>query len=1412
MSKFNFLTQNDHCGPLSSIPLEVDIETEFYRYLMYEYDSAKKLINGQNYFIDNILPNIFLGDYYINNGTAQPDKKTVTRVIIDFPRIEKNKVPENITPRMARALGVAYFSPIYVEVLTPTTFGVSTKIERIGSIPTMVGSNRCYTSQKPEEFENLDEWKFYSGECPSSQGGYFIGKSGSEKAIIHQEKLRTSNYFTVMSKEKPPRLVTIITCINKSETTIVRFQMGKRRPTIRVMLPHAKGRHYPFYLVFYILFLNGNQNNPRKTFDLNAIDDLICSFVPASEAIAIRVALTPNRSKFLKAFVTDENGYPSINDVRIRDYVTCKIRYENLSFKIISDKIFDDTFKQVPSVEKKVINLCVMAAQHLRCFLGYRPLDSRDSWANKKIDAPARTIELLVNSIFAGPNGLKNSEGFKLAAKSPDLMEETFKKSFNSYQWGFGKGQGKENVAEALKNDSFLAQNSQLTKINTPVDRRIKSFSVRGISSTSFGAICPAETPEGETCGIVKHLSCTTILSYNRFYETGRNQLLFSMLSDTDYSSFFTQGFNSKYLLTINNSGIEKLIGIQSGPLYISFQFLKSLFIKLKNLKLEEIVKIFQKDNGYVIEILLSSTNFPRKTVSIPHWTGNLITLDLPDLLIQSFNEVFGIYNQFFATVKQNDYNYAFTINGDVLVQENFQFYPTPLWVVSDLLVSYLKGKRRTKELPRDCCIYKNENDFIVQYYDDSGRELVPYLIVDKDGILMADKIKVNSLGQFDLDGIPLWSFIKKEDYSNAGKYIEMFYDLGVMELIDVKEYDSIFLAETIEQVRIFAIFRQFLDSLDDTMEIEGKILSKEMEIDNRELDNYMAPIKIDYRSLKNIQRLSREDAIEYLRQKFTFFEDMEVFYKMYVYVHKRFLFTHSFINPNSLFSGVSNMAPRANQEAGPRFTYQASMVKQALSMGSFVDYTRFETSNKRQIAPRRNSFETIGEQPLLINSLPITESPMLMIGVHRDNYEDATIMSKSFAIRMMRYEKNMTYKTTETSSKNYKDKITRPDDWNDSRNEGRNKNRFRHLGEDGLARIGSLIEEGDCVIGKIRIMYGSSEKKNMCIYAGVGDVGEVSAIQITCGEDNSENYRIICVKTVDRRYQINGDKLASRYAQKGTIGGQIGGNNGDQDFKGSFLGRIIDDNEMPFVRGGPNDGMKIDLIFNPAGFPSRMTCGKIFEILSSKAALYTQERVNASTFHEFEMQHFMDLLIDNGMDKWGNEFISHSDGEIVIDSTTGKEYKAFIGPCAYQVLRHQVLDKIQARSTGRYDPLTRQPIGGRYNHGGLRLGEMERDALIAHGGSQLMKERLMISSDLYKTTYCRFCHNLSADTPTSISECYFCKQTGFQGVVTHPRVLLIFTNIMNAMGINVNFFFKEDLSKKEIEDYKKIKEAEIIE
>jgi len=135
-----------------------------------------------------------------------------------------------------------------------------------------------------------------------------------------------------------------------------------------------------------------------------------------------------------------------------------------------------------------------------------------------------------------------------------------------------------------------------------------------------------------------------------------------------------------------------------------------------------------------------------------------------------------------------------------------------------------------------------------------------------------------------------------------------------------------------------------------------------------------------------------------------------------------------------------------------------------------------------------------------------------------------------------------------------------------------------------------------------------------------------------------------------------------------------------------------------------------------------------LIESLAGKTSSLSGKYHEISAFQQCEdddlIGYFGKELLKNGFNSHGNE--------IMYSGVSGEQLKAeiFIGVVYYQRLRHMVNDKAQARSTGPTDILTKQPVKGRKKHGGIRFGEMERDALLAHGVSFCLKDRLFNSSD----------------------------------------------------------------------------------
>jgi DNA-directed RNA polymerase II subunit RPB2 len=267
----------------------------------------------------------------------------------------------------------------------------------------------------------------------------------------------------------------------------------------------------------------------------------------------------------------------------------------------------------------------------------------------------------------------------------------------------------------------------------------------------------------------------------------------------------------------------------------------------------------------------------------------------------------------------------------------------------------------------------------------------------------------------------------------------------------------------------------------------------------------------------------------------------------------------------------------------------------------------------------------------------------------------------------------------------------------------------YSQLDKFGLIKENTPLNDKIMLIGQLT---STTENKNSYIDNSVkpkkGQLGFVDKSFMTEGE---EGFRIAKVRIREERIPAIGDKMASRAGQKGTIG------------------LIIPEADMPFTA----DGIRPDLIINPHAIPSRMTIGQLVEALFGKAcAMYgafgdctafSTKGANAETYGK--------MLTKVGYHSSGNQ--------LLYNGMTGDQIysEIYIGPTYYMRLKHMVKDKINYRATGPRTVLTRQTVQGRANDGGLRIGEMERDGILAHGASYFLTESYMVRGDQYYMAVC---------------------------------------------------------------------------
>ena len=267
----------------------------------------------------------------------------------------------------------------------------------------------------------------------------------------------------------------------------------------------------------------------------------------------------------------------------------------------------------------------------------------------------------------------------------------------------------------------------------------------------------------------------------------------------------------------------------------------------------------------------------------------------------------------------------------------------------------------------------------------------------------------------------------------------------------------------------------------------------------------------------------------------------------------------------------------------------------------------------------------------------------------------------------------------------------------------------YSKLDESGLVREGIEIDEKVVLIG---CMSGTdeagSDPYDCSKMTKKGQLGTVDKTFITEGEEGT---RIAKVRIREERLPAIGDKMASRSGQKGTIG------------------MVIREADMPFTR----NGLRPDLIINPHALPTRMTIGQLVECIVGKACLVNGAHGDCTAFtsDDSQLASFGRILSKAGLHSSGNE--------VLYNGMTGEkiESEIFMGPTYYMRLKHMVKDKVNFRATGPRTQLTRQPVSGRANDGGLRIGEMERDSIISHGATDFLRESMLVRGDQFYMAVC---------------------------------------------------------------------------
>ena len=434
-------------------------------------------------------------------------------------------------------------------------------------------------------------------------------------------------------------------------------------------------------------------------------------------------------------------------------------------------------------------------------------------------------------------------------------------------------------------------------------------------------------------------------------------------------------------------------------------------------------------------------------------------------------------------------------------------------------------------------------------------------------------------------------------------------------------------------------------------------------------------------------------------------------------------VYTHVEIDPQLILGVCASLVPYPEHNSTPRVTGGTAMVKQSLGLPSANFRLRPDTRMHVMHYPQQSIVGTRAMKTTNFAQRPGGQNFVVAILSHHGyNMQDAVVINRAAVERSL--ARSSFIRTYNAENKRFpggqEERIEIPGTGLDEIKGLKSWEAYTHLERDGLPTpetfLSSVGGESSVLVGKtspprfLEEAHGhflqAQERRESAMMVRHGESGWVDNVYVTESLDST----LLCRITVrSEKIPEIGDKFASRHGQKGIIG------------------RLVDEQDMPFTV----DGVIPDLIINPHAIPSRMTVAHVLEMVGGKVGAMEGRHIDGTAFSGEKEDSLRAGLLRNGF--------AHTGRESMMSGETGEAYEAeiFAGVIYYQRLHHLVSSKLHARSRGRVQILTRQPTEGRARQGGLRFGEMERDCLIAHGASMVIKDRLLDESDGWPLQVC---------------------------------------------------------------------------
>ncbi len=1388
---------------------------------------------------------------------------------------ENNGATKTMLPQEARIRNFTYGSTMTVDLnITYTIKTLETlnnpKIIKktipkinIGKMPIMLKSSICVLSTN----KHINPVQI--GECPMDCGGYFI-INGSEKTVLGQERAAENKVYCYDGKNSSKKnwyvemkSIPDNKCISPKQIEMVLDSKNN-------------GFGYGIYMTI-----------PRIKQQIELFIVFRALGVISDKAICEKILLDINDPKYedllkcLQASIIDANKY--LTQEAAIEYITSYVAYTPLNMdketglkkkrEFAIDVIKNDLFPHCKTPEQKIYMMGYMAKKLIQTSLGILPADDRDSYLNKRIELTGTLLNNLFRNYFnklvkemqkqvvreINTGSWRSTEDYENIINMTNIykivksttIENGINRALATGDFSIKQANStKVGVAQVLSRLTYLASLSHLRRINTPLEKSGELVDPRKLHNTTWGFLCPAETPEGQSIGVVKNLSymshvtiptnSCSLYEYVQPYivplETAAtNELnnktkvfvngcwlgvtdqpfeLYEAMKDKKYKGiiniYTSVVFDFKLLeIRICNDGgrlTRPVLRVKNNRALITNSIIDKLNTKelcwndlLTNCRIEEsVIEYIDPEEQNLAMIAMQSKRAylqdANAKINFTHCEIHPSTIFGVLASCIPFPEHNQSPRNTYQTAMAKQAIGVYAMNYDQRMDKTAYMltYPTrPL--VDTRLMNFLQ----LNKVPSGCQIHVaimthtgyNQEDSVLVNKGSIDRGLFAATIYhtekDEDTNIVRDEIIRCKPDKTKTKGMKYSNYDKINDkgFVPENTLIEN-RDVIIAKILPIKENrdDPTKIIKYEDQSKTFRTTEEtYIDKNYTGRNGDGYNFAKVR------VRTFRKPVYGDkFCALPTQQVLTDAGWIEIKDVDITKHKlcTLDAQGKMcYEYPTAKYEYDHNgdmYHVKNRQIEITCTMNHRLYVQKRNGKNYELIEAKDV--MGKMVRMQK----TMENIYPDQE-FITIGDKQYNMDSWLELLGAFISDGC-TDKHTPRIFIAAIKPTKMQFYEnifKNLGLNATHSIDKYFITGVKGNESiyahltelsvgslnkylpdyvWSLSQRQSRvlmnallngDGSTMQYKGEDGFSRYGTISVRLANDISRLALHCGWSGIVKFAQEAGVTRTGVKNLgsragqeITVTSKHDyykvsiireqnqpwinkkkNAENIEEI-VHYEGKVYCVEMPSSHTYYMREGFhCPSLIVGNSSRHGQKGT-CGNIIQECDMPYTK----DGLKPDIIINPHAIPSRMTIAQLKETLLGKVLVQLGLFGDGTSFGNLDVKTIAEELQKVGYESYGNE--------IMYNGMTGEqmETSVFIGPVFYQRLKHMVNDKQHSRSIGPMVNLTRQPAEGRSRDGGFRVGEMERDVLLAHGMSRFCKERLYDVSDKYSVYVCKKC------------------------------------------------------------------------